>query len=228
MKKLFTASIFLFLVNCIYSHQSRQVTFSDAANLSYLSLVTDQGVLIRITTDGKLLEFGTELQSQRSNNYYAPKLQPYIGRVDYYGSESDSAFRSKVKSIGTCAITYYSHYEEATKAGKLKSIGTLMLDYYSNYDNAALKGKLRFLGSLILEYYSSLDDEAVRGKLKSVGNTPITYYSTFDDKLIKGKIKSIGTLAYTWYTSFDKPEFRGAMKTGSYRMNVGSVTYILR
>jgi len=104
-------------------------------------------------------------------------------------SEADSAFKGKVKTIGTCAITYYSHYDENTKPGKLKSIGTLILDYYSNYDNAALRGKLRFLGSSVLEYYSSLDDEAYRGKLKSIGSTPIVYYSTFDDKLIKGKIK---------------------------------------
>jgi hypothetical protein len=224
----FSTIIFLALASCTYSQQLSQVTFSDASNLSYLSVITDQGVLIRITTDGKLLEYGTELQSIRSNNYYDPKLQPYIGRVDNYGSESDSAFRGKVKTIGTCAITYYSHYDESTKAGKLKSIGTLILDYYSNYDNAAFRGKLRFLGSSVLEYYSSLDDEAYRGKLKSIGNTPIVYYSTFDDKLIKGKIKSIGSVAYTWYTSFDRPEFRGAMKTGSYRANIGSVTYILR
>jgi hypothetical protein len=224
----FSGIIFLILANYSYSQQLGQVTFSDASNLSYLSIMTDQGVLIRITTDGKLLEYGTELQSLRSNNYYDPKLQPYIGRVDYYGSESDSAFKGKVKTIGTCAITYYSHYEESTKAGKLKSIGTLILDYYSNYDNAAFRGKLRFLGSSILEYYSSLDDEAYRGKLKSMGNTPIAYYSTFDDKLIKGKIKSIGSVSWTWYTSFDRSELRGAMKSGSYRANVGSVTYILR
>ena len=224
----FSGIIFLILANYSYSQQLGQVSFSDASNLSYLSIMTDQGVLIRITTDGKLLEYGTELQSLRSNNYYDPKLQPYIGRVDYYGSESDSAFKGKVKTIGTCAITYYSHYEETTKAGKLKSVGTLILDYYSNYDNAAFRGKLRFLGSSILEYYSSLDDEAYRGKLKSVGNTPIAYYSTFDDKLIKGKIKSIGSVSWTWYTSFDRSELRGAMKSGSYRANVGSVTYILR
>ncbi len=216
----FSGIIFLILANYSYSQQLGQVTFSDASNLSYLSIITDQGVLIRITTDGKLLEYGTELQSLRSNNYYDPKLQPYIGRVDYYGSESDSAFKGKVKTIGTCAITYYSHYEESTKAGKLKSVGTLILDYYSNYDNAAFRGKLRFLGSSILEYYSSLDDEAYRGKLKSMGNTPIAYYSIFDDKLIKGKIKSIGSVSWTWYTSFDRSELRGAMKSGSYRANV--------
>jgi hypothetical protein len=226
--KTITAIAVLFISTCIHSQQIGQVTFSDASNLSYISFLTDQGVLIRITTEGKLLEWGTEVQSMRSTSYYDPKLQAYPGRVDYYPPESDSAFRGKVKSIGTTIITYYSHYDEITKVGKLKSIGNLQLDYYTNFDNAAYRGKLRFAGSAVLEYYSSLDDEAYRGKLKTISNTPITYYSTFDDKLIKGKIKSIGSVAYTWYTSYDKSELAGALKTGSYRVSVGSITYILR
>ena len=226
--KTFTGIVFLLITSVIHSQQIGQITFSDAANVSYISFITDQGILIRTTLDGKILEWGKELQSERSGNYYDPKLQAYTGRVDYYGPESDSAFRGKVKSIGTCILTYYAHYEESTKVGKVRSVGTLQLDYYSNYDNTALRGKLRFVGSSILQYYSSLDDEAYRGKLKLVGATPITYYTTFDDKLIKGKLKSIGTAVYTWYTSYDRSELRGAMKTGAYRVNVGGIIYILR
>ena len=227
MRKFLTVIPSLFLAVFTYSQQLSQVTFSDASNLSYFSFLTDQGVLIRITQDGKILEYGTELLSQRAN-YYDPKLQPYLGRIDYYATESDSAFRGKVKSIGTCIITYYGHYETAEKIGKLKSVGTLLLDYYTNYDNIAFRGKLRFVGASTIEYYSSLDDEAFKGKLKSIGNSPITYYSTFDDKLIKGKIKGIGSVPYTWYDSFDRTELRGALKSGLYRQVIGSITYILR
>jgi hypothetical protein len=227
MRKLFTAIPFLLLATCTFSQQLSQVTFSDAANLSYISFLADQVVLIRITEEGKLLEWGTELQSLRSD-YYAPRLQPYLGRVVYYGPESDSVFRGKVKSIGTCTLTYYGSYETATKVGKLKSVGSLILDYYSNFDNIAIKGKLRFVGNLVLEYYSSIDDEALRGKLKSIGNTAITYYSTSDDKLIKGKIKSIGSVVYTWYSSLDQNGLRGGLKSGLYRQNIGVITYILQ
>ncbi len=223
MCKLFIAIPFLLLASCTYSQQLSQVTFSGGANLSYISFLVDQNVLIRITEDGKVIEWGIEWLSQRSD-YYAPKLQPYMGKVDYYGPESDSVFRGKVKSIGTCVLTYYGHYETDPKVGKIRSVGTVALDYYTNFDNTVLKGKLRFVGNLVLEYYSSFDDEAFRGKLKSIGNTPITYYSTFD-KLIKGKIKSIGTVAYTWYSSFD---LRSGLKSGLYRQNIGGVTYILR
>lgn len=227
--RTFLAIVMLVLSGtCIRSQQLSQITFPDASNLSYFSFLVDQTVLIRMTDEGKILEWGTEMQSMRSSNYYDPKLQPYIGRVEYYAQDADSAFRGKVKSIGTCSITYYAHFEEPTKIGKVKSLGTLSMDYYSNFDNAAFRGKLRFAGSLVLEYYPSLADESCKGKLKTVGSTPITYYSTFDDKLIKGKIKAIGTVSYTWYTSYDRSELRGAMKTGSYRLPVGSVTYILR
>jgi len=227
MRKFITAIPFLLLATCLHSQQLSQVTFSNATNLSYISFLADQVVLIRITEDGKLLEWGTELQSLRSD-YYDPRLQPYMGRVDYYGPESDSAFRGKVKSIGTSTLTYYSSFETDTKVGKLKSVGSLVLDYYSNYDNIALKGKLRFVGNFTIEYYSSIEDEALRGKLKSIGNTPITWYSTFDDKLMKGKVKSIGSVVYTWYSSFDRSDLRGALKSGLYRQNIGGITYILR
>ena len=227
--RTFIITILLFLsATCAWSQQLSQITYSDAANLSYFSFLVDQTVLIRVNDQGKILEWGMEMQSVRSTNYFDPKLQPYIGRVEYYGQDADSAFRGKVKSIGTCTITYYGHFEEATKVGKLKSLGTLQMDYYSNFDNVAFRGKLRFAGSQVLEYYPSLADEAYKGKLKTVGSTPITYYSTFDDKLIKGKLKSIGSVSYTWYTSYDRSELRGALKTGAYRVSVGSVTYILR
>jgi hypothetical protein len=224
IKNLITGISFLLLATSAFSQQLSQVTFSSGADLSYISFRTNEDVLIRVTPEGKVIEWGIEWLSDRYN-YYAPKLQPYMGRIDYYGPESDSVFRGKVKSIGTCAFTYYGHYETESKIGKIKSIGSLTLDYYTNFDNTNLKGKLRFVGNIMLEYYSSFDDEAFRGKLKSIGNTPVTYYSTFDDKLIKGKIKSIGSAAYIWYTSF---ELRNGMKSGSYRQNIGGVTYILQ
>ncbi len=228
MRKLLTVISFLLVSECCTSQQISQVTFSGASTLSYFTFITDQDVLIRVSEDGKVMEWGSELRSERNNNYFAPKLQPFMGRVDYYSTESDSAFRGKVKSIGTCVITYYGPYETDTKAGKIKSIGREVLDYYSNYDNAAFKGKLRFAGSRVLTYYSSVEDEAFRGKLKSIANTTIVYHSSFDDKLIRGKIKSIGAVAYNWYTSLDRKGLGGSLKSGLYRQNINGVTYILR
>jgi hypothetical protein len=227
MKQFTTAFVSVLIAGSLSAQKLSQINLTGNPGPSYFAILTDQDVLIRITAEGKILDWGTELLSQRAN-FYDRKLQPFMGRVEYYGQEADSAFRGKVKSIGTCPLTYYGHYEIETKVGKLKSIGTLYLDYYSNFDNAALRGKLRFIGSLIVEYYSSLEDELFRGRLKTVGNVPIRYYSTFDDRYLKGKIKSIGSMVFDYYSSLDPIELRGYLKSGYYRPNIGGVTYILQ
>jgi hypothetical protein len=214
----------LILTLIVHSQQLSQVTFSSGSNLDYISFLTDQGVLIRISPEGKILEWGTELLSDRYN-YYAPKLQPFMGRMEYFDDQSDSAFRGKIKSIGTCTITYYGSYESDGKPGKIRSIGTALFDYYNNFDDKLYRGKIKFAGNLEVDFYSSFVDEAYRGKLKAIGNTAITYYSSFDDKAFKGKIKSIGSVPYVWYSSFDIN--RSGLKSGLYRQNVGAITYIL-
>jgi hypothetical protein len=221
---------FALIMTCTFaSHGQRlaQVTFNNASDLAYFSLITDQGVMIRIDPQGKVLEWGTEMMS-RYGGYYSPRLQPFPGRIEYFGPESDSISRGKLRSIGTTSFTYYGSYENESKVGKLRTAGTLIFDYFSNYDNAILKGKIRSIGNMNLDYYSSFDEETLRGKLKTVSNTSIVYYTSFDDKLIRGLVKSIGPLNYTWYTSLDLHASRGALKTGYYRQIVGSVTYILR
>jgi len=227
MKQITTAFVCVLVASSFSAQRLSQINLTGAPGPSYFAILTDQDVLIRVTADGKIIDWGTELLSQRSN-FFDRKLQPFMGRVEYYGQESDSAFRGKVKNIGTCPITYYGHYEIETKIGKLKSIGTVYLDYYTNFDNVALRGKLRFIGSLIVEYYSSLEDEVLRGRLKTVGNVPVRYYSSFDDRYLKGKIKSIGSVVFDYYYSLDPIELRGSLKSGYYRPNVGGVTYILQ
>lgn len=208
-----------------YSQKLSQVSFLNGAQLSFFSILTEQGVQIRISEDGKILEWGIEVMSDRGN-YYAPRLQPFIARTEYYPADSDSAFKGKVKSIGTSFITYYGAHEEQSKRGKLKSLGTLQFDYYSNYDDKSMQGKLKFLGNLYLEYYRPYDNEAFRGKIKSIGSVSIIYYSAFDDKYNIGKIKGIGSVPYSWYTPYDR--YRGGLKTNNYRQNISGVTYILR
>ena len=228
MKKAFSFIILLFLWCRTYSQELSQVTFSGGATLTSMAFLADREVLIRISEEGKITEWGIEVQSLRSNNYYAPRLQPYMGRIEYYGAEADSVNRGKVKSIGTCTITYYGQYETAEKIGKLKSVGIISLDYYSSYENNTLKGKIRLIGGQMLQYYYSFEDEAYKGKLKSIGSTAITYYSSFDDKFIKGKIKSIGGISYKWYTSTDRIGYGGGLKSGAFRQNISGVTYILQ
>jgi hypothetical protein len=58
---------FALIMTCTFaSHGQRlaQVTFNNASDLAYFSLITDQGVMIRIDPQGKVLEWGTEMMSR--------------------------------------------------------------------------------------------------------------------------------------------------------------------
>jgi hypothetical protein len=220
--------VLLVLLSAVGSHSQElsQVSFSEGSTLSSFSFITDQKVVIRISVEGKIIEWGTDPGIGRYN-YYTGKLQPFMGRVEYYSpTEYDSTSRGRVKSIGTCTLSYYGSSEADAKRGKIKSIGKLLLDYVS-YESMDNKGKLKSAGNTLFDYYSSFENEAFRNKLKSVGNTSITWYSSFDDKLIKGKIKSIASFNYTWYSSHDINGY-GGLKSGSQTQNVNGVTYIIR
>jgi hypothetical protein len=88
------------------AQQLSQVLISGGATLSAFSIITNQKVVIRISSEGKLIEWGTDPGIGRYN-YYTGQLQPYLGRVEYYNaSEYDSVLRGKIKAIGTCTLTY--------------------------------------------------------------------------------------------------------------------------
>lgn len=227
IQRVILFSALLLSAQTMRAQQLAQVSLNGGASLSYYSILVDQSVLVRISEEGKVLEWGIEVRADRAN-YYAPKLQPYMGRVEFYGNDADSASRGKVRSIGTCSFYYYPASENNFKAGKIRSAGSLNFDYYTNYDNAAFRGKIKQLGTSMLTYYGSFDEESLRGKLKSVGSTQLTYYSPFDDKLLRGLVKSIGMETFNWYTSLDLQGGRGILKNGEYRRNIGGVWYILR
>ncbi|GAB2811697.1 hypothetical protein [Ferruginibacter profundus] len=224
MKKLFLVVLLLQFTCTGFAQTLSHVALSNGITLTSFSFITDQQAIIRISPDGKMMEWGTELEPGRMG-YYQGKLQPYMGRVEYYGQEADEAFRGKVKSIGTCNITYYTSSQPESQKGKVRTIGSVLLDYYMTYDNESFAGKLKSAGNVAITYYASFDNESFKGKLKSVGNTSLTYYSIFDDKFNKGKIKSIGSYNYAWYNNFDRKELQGALKTGNMLQKINGVTY---
>ena len=221
---LFIILSFLFF-NC-YAQQLSQVTFSQASDFSWFSISTNQSILIRISSDGKILEYGTEEASLYNRNYFAPKLLPYSGVVNYYQHEPDSLFDGKIKNIGTCFFTYYGSKDYAEKIGKIKSAGSLLFDYYRQYEDDFNAGKIKSIGTNTIAYYNLLDNEALKGKLKSVGNTSISYYSSFDNTSLKGKLKSIGPFHFDWATTSTGREFVSYLKTGNQRQLINGILYI--
>jgi len=226
MKSLLLLISFLLMFLISFSQKLSRITFSLGTTLSSFSFITDQQVIIKISEDGKVIEWGIDMDPRRYN-YYPGKLEPFMARVDYYGPEADSISRGKVKSIGTCFLTYYGAYEMESKIGKVKSIGNLILDYYTKYEATAPAGKLKSISTILLSYYSAYENEAFRGKLKSVANNQITYYSTFDEPAIKGKVKSIGGVSYVWYSSIDSRGYPGTLKSGRMQENIGGITYLI-
>jgi hypothetical protein len=224
-KYIFTTALLLLF---FYGNAQRlsQVTFSQASDFSWFTITTNQNILIRISDDGKILEYGTEQSSLYNRNYYAKELLPYQGVVTYYQNETDSSFNGKIKNIGACYFTYYRAGDYPEKVGKIKSAGNLLIDYYRNYEDALIAGKIKNIGMDAISYYTSFDNEALRGKLKSIGNTSIQYYSSFDDPSFKGKLKSIGPFHYEWTKTFTGKDFYPTLKTGIQRQLINGITYI--
>lgn len=226
---MFRFAIFLiFLGGKSFAQELARVSFTGGSDLQHFTLVTDGNLLIRISPDGRILEWGTEESSFRSPGSYAPRLLPYPGKVEYYGPNADSVSRGKVRSIGSAVITYFQAWETPDRVGKVRSAGRLLLDYYGIYDPKPIQGRLKYIGGTRLEFYSGFDDSSLQGKLKTVGSTQISYYSSFEDRYVRGRLRSIGTVQYNWYSSIDRQGTAGILKSGPYRQLTGGILYVLQ
>jgi hypothetical protein len=227
MNKNFIAAIVMMCM-CTFANAQRisRVTIMNSGTLNGFSVLTSpDNVTVNLSPEGDIVEFGTEYQSERIQDY--TRIEKYLGRVEYYTNMDDAAFRGKVKYIGGTQIMYYASYEADSLKGKVKSIGIVQLDYYRPYDDAIVRGKIKSFGSNAVTYYTSFDNEALRGKLKSLGSVQLTYYSSFDDKAFKGKIKSIGNVSYTYYSSFDR-NYAGSFKTGTQNVYANGINFYIK
>ena len=121
MKKLLFNIALLLPVVVASGQNLSQVTISNTGSDIIYTFVVDGNVQINVSKDGKIIEWGTALEYWRMG-YYPGKLQPYIGRVEYYGPADNVAFSGKPKYIGSAAITYFSAYENENFAGKVKQL----------------------------------------------------------------------------------------------------------
>lgn len=219
----------LFLVLASYTGSSQTlkfVSFSQGADFLSFAYITNQKIIIKISQDGNVLEWGIE---QEPGRFYSEpaRLQPYMGRIEYYEKQFDTILNGKMKSIGVTSIMYYGSTENAALVGKVRSIGNVFFNYYIDGTNEMLRGKIKSAGQKEITFYNSYDNESYRGKIKSIGSTQITYYSSFDDKAVRGRLKSIGSSNYTWYTSLDRQGYQGSLKSGRQYQIVEGVNYII-
>ena len=226
MKRSLTLLLFFLAYNIGSSQTLKFVSFSQGSEFLSFAYMTNQKIIIKISQDGNILEWGIE---QEPGRFYSEpaKLQPYMGRIEYYEKQFDTILNGKIKSIGVTSMTYYGSTENSALVGKVKSVGNVFFNYYIDAANETVRGKIKSAGQKEITFYNTYDNEAYRGKIKSIGSTQITYYSSFDDKAIKGRLKSIGSSTYTWYTSLDRQGYQGSLKSGKQYQMVEGVNYII-
>ena len=228
MKKiLFSVAATLFLAPA-FTQSINKITIADNGNVEKIGFEVETDVILNISTDGSIMNWGYDVFKSRGGENYMDRLDPYVGRVEYYAETDNEAFRGKIKSIGRTTITWYASYENDAFKGKIKSIGSMAIKYYETYEDKAFQGKIKSIGSNNVTWYASYNNEAYRGKLMSIGSTQFTYYSNTDDKAYRGKIKSLGGTPFTFYSSYDLPEYRGRMKSGNQLQFINGIKYFVR
>jgi hypothetical protein len=226
MNKFYFVIIFTFLLRPAFSQKLYQITIDNRGNADAITFLVDETVIVNITKEGKIIEWGTEYSTARTGIY--PILQKYMGREEYYPETDNEAYRGKIKYIGRTQFTYYTASDNPAFAGKIKTIGTNFFDYYTSYDDVAFRGYIKNAGQVTFTYYSSFNDESYKGKIKSVGSTALSYYGSIDDKAFKGKIKNIDRSFITYYSSYERKEYAGMIKSGSQVWNIGGIKYFIK
>src|SRR6185503_9555989 len=167
MNKIFLTVIVTLLIIPTLAQNVAQITIDNRGKQDIITFLVDESVIVNMTKDGKIIDWGTEYTSPTTGTY--PRMEKYMGREEYYPATDNEAYQGKIKYIGRTLITYYTSADNESLKGKVKSIGHNLLDYYTEYDDAAFKGYVRNAGSVSFTYYSSYNDEFYKGKIKSVG-----------------------------------------------------------
>lgn len=224
--KIYHCIVFTFLLIPTFAQNLAQITIDNRGGGDMLTFVLDMNVVVNITKDGKVMDWGLEYTDPRLG--VVPRLEKYMGKEEYYPSTDNEAYSGKIKYIGSSLITYYTANDNEALKGKVRTIGNNVLDYYRAYDDAAFKGYLKNAGPVSLTYYSSFEDESYKGKIKSVGGISLSYYGSINDKAYRGKVKNIGRNTFTYYSSYDRIGYGGMMKTGTQIASSGGIKFIIK
>ncbi len=227
MKKIYLFVLSTTLVLNTFSQRLSKVIISGNGSTSVFSFLLNENVVLNISQDGSIAEWGVDRYAGRPVDYIQRKLEGFGGRVDYYNEKDDSAFRGKIKFIGTTQIKYFASYDRVELIGKIKSVGPINFDYYTMLDDAMLTNKVKSIGSANINYYSSFENAAIKGKIKSYGSVSMTYYNSLDDKAFAGKIKTLGSSSFTYYGSQERTYSPGSVKLGNQIQVVNGVHFFV-
>ncbi len=229
MKKIILLFTILFSGIIIYAQRVQRVTVGGNGATLNFGLLLPQNVVFHVDQNGVMGEWGVDRYADRQmNNNIQRPLDKFEGKTDNYKETEDSAFRGKLKMIGSAIITYYASTDKPHLIGKIKSVGPIKFDYYSNYDDPMSQGKLKLIGSNTITYFGSYENAAIKGKVKSIGGTAFTYFGALEDKAYAGKIKQMGSSTFTYYDSRERTYGPGNVKSGSLFQSQGGLLYFIK
>ena len=119
MKKLSFLLTSLCILTISQAQNLAKVTITDLGNIEKLSFGLRENVLLNISKDGNIMDWGVDRYAGRLQESKPGVLDPYQGRVEYYTESDNEDFRGKVKSIGGIFITYYPSSAEDGFSGKI-------------------------------------------------------------------------------------------------------------
>ena len=120
MKKLTLILATTILSLNLFSQRLNKITISGNGSNSVYSFLLNENVILNVSQDGAIVEWGVDKYAGRPTDYIQRKLEAYGGRVEYYNQKDDSAYRGKIKFIGSIQIKYFASYDKADLVGKIK------------------------------------------------------------------------------------------------------------
>ena len=96
MKKLSFTMSFILLLTSAFAQRLTQITLTNSVSSDIISFLVDETVIVNMSKDGKIIDWGVENNNLRPNNYPG-KLDKYMGLEEYYPSTENESYRGKVK-----------------------------------------------------------------------------------------------------------------------------------
>ena len=112
MKKLFYLIVLTLLVENGFSQKLNKVTISNNGKNVVITMLLDQNVVLNISQDGTIVDWGVDKYVDRRADYYERSLEKFEGRVENYKDNDNEAYKGKIKFIGGVQIKYFDSYED--------------------------------------------------------------------------------------------------------------------
>ena len=88
MKKLFLFLVIIIISVNLFSQRLNKITISGNGTSNVYSFLLNENVILNISQDGAITEWGVDKYAGRPIDYIQRKLEAYGGRVEYYNENT--------------------------------------------------------------------------------------------------------------------------------------------